>query len=144
MDIRAISSSKKITVEIAINVDKIEYKEEGLDRRNQNKKSFSRSFVVPLSDGTSYKGCIWIWEHEGSPIHFSISNVKSLSGTASLMVSKGNVVSECAITVIKSNGKSQPALATKTSGQIDFLKQSLLNQTKTNYYKKMSIIHSAF
>ena len=82
MEVRAVSSSKKITVELSINVDKIEY-------QNQN----LRFFVIPHSDGTSYKGMIWIWEG----IFLCIENATFLSATVSLMVSKDKVLSHCKI-----------------------------------------------
>ena len=59
MEVRAVSSSKKITVELSINVDKIEYKE---DESNQTLKCFRRFFVIPLSDGTSYDGVLLIFK----------------------------------------------------------------------------------
>ena len=81
MEVRAVSSSKKITVELSINVDKIEYKD---DETNQN--CFRRFFVIPLSDGTSYDGVLWIWKNEA--IILEIEKTKLWSGTVSLMVSK--------------------------------------------------------
>ena len=91
MEVRAVSSSKKITVELSINVDKIEYKG---DEEHHNLKYF-RSFVIPLSDGTSYDGLLCIWKNQG--IFLGIENATFLSATVSLMVSKDKVLSHCKI-----------------------------------------------
>ena len=50
MAVRAISSSKKITVELDINVEKIEY-----EKPDENgTKCSPHYFVISLSDGTNY------------------------------------------------------------------------------------------
>ena len=83
MAVRAISSSKKITVELDINVDKIEYKKD-----ENGTICFLHHFVISLLDGTSYNGliCIYPFEEEGKLEHevcLLIPNLKSLSGTVS-------------------------------------------------------------
>ena len=126
MAVRAISSSKKITVELDINVEKIEYK------KDENGIKFSQhNFVIPLSDGTCYNGRIYIFifgeelEHD---IFLFIRNLKSLSGTVSLLVSKGlltkgKVLNHCEEMSATEN-KNFRGLSTKCSGQLDFLKGS--------------------
>ena len=100
MEVRAVSSSKKITVELSINVDKIEYKVHVI---NQNLKCFRRFFVIPLSDGTSYNGVLRVWKNHGKNegISLHIENAKVLSGTVSLMISKGKLLSHCEIKSVK-------------------------------------------
>ena len=126
MAVRAISSSKKITVELDINVDKIEFKKD-----EEGRHCSYHLFAISLSDGTSYNGFIWILssEEEGKPehaIYLIIPSVKSLSGTVSLLVSKGlltkgKMLNNCMEIPGKQNNR---ALVTKYSGQLDFLKGS--------------------
>ena len=122
MEVRTVSSSKKITVELSINVDKVEYKEDEHER-NQNLKYFRRVFVIPLSDGTTYDGALLIFKNEGIFLH--IDNATILSGTVSLMVSKGMVLSHCEIVnFIGESGEQlqDTSLFTKYSCQLNFIK----------------------
>ena len=82
MEVRTISWSKKITAEIAINVDTIEHKD-GV---------FEHPFTISGGDGSNYHGKI---EHRRN--HYLVCyvyDVESLTGSVSMVISNGKIVSE--------------------------------------------------
>ena len=142
MDVRAISSSKQITVELDINVEKIEY-----EKDKNGIKSSPHRFVISLSDGTSYNGviCVFSSKKEGDPEHeifLFIPNLKSLSGTVSLLVSKGLLTKGKMLTNCKEisdilGKESSGGLMTRCSGQLDFLKGSYIITFEPNEKKSL-------
>ena len=120
MEVRTISSSKKITVELNVNVETIEYKHSPKYQRN----SFVLPFTIFLKDGTNYNGYVQVWEN--FQIQLIILDVKSLNGTVSMMVSNGKLLSTCKEGTCPLAGKDIPSLFTKISesDQVKFLKGS--------------------
>ena len=129
MDVRTISCNKKITVELEVNVDTIEY----VPRDNAVNKKFENCFLlnfhIGLFDGTSYAARIWNWDFS-KYIYLVVENVKSLTGTASIMVSKNKLISkDCNGCRVNSAGirhpdKLVPSLSIEFTGKLEFLKGS--------------------
>ena len=85
MEVRTISCIKKITAELAINVDTIEYKSSSIH---------GNSFELPFSisvDGSNYHGTIVL---NKKYLFCYVYDVKSLTGNVSMMISKGKFISE--------------------------------------------------
>ena len=90
MEVRTISWSKKVTVELAINVDTIEYK---------NSIIHGDSFELPFSisdvgDGSDYHGQIVLVKKSGKRyLSCYVYDVKDLTGNVSMMTSEGKIIS---------------------------------------------------
>ena len=85
MEVRTISCSKKITAELAINIDTIEYNSSSIH---------GNSFELPFSisvDGSNYHGTIVL---NKKYLFCYVYDVKSLTGNVSMMISKGKFISE--------------------------------------------------
>ena len=85
MEVRTISCIKKITAELAINFDTIEYKSSSIH---------GNSFELPFSisvDGSNYHGTIVL---NKKYLFCYVYDVKSLTGKVSMMISKGKFISE--------------------------------------------------
>ena len=79
MEVKTISWNKTITAEIALNVDTIEYKDQQV---------FELPFTIPGGDGSNYHGEI---KHRRSGrLACYVNDVKSLTGSISMMISKGS------------------------------------------------------
>ena len=86
MEVKTISGSKKITAELAINVDTIEYK-----RSSIHGNSFELPFSIPVGDGSNYHGKI---VYDKRFLHCYVYGVKDLSGKGSMMTSEENFISD--------------------------------------------------
>ena len=90
--VRTISCSKKITAELAINVEgnTIEYKTSSLHGEND---VFELPFTITVGDGLNYHGKIVLWKDFGHQLNCYVYDVKYLTGNVSMMVSKDKTVS---------------------------------------------------
>ena len=86
MEVRTISCSKKITAELAINVDTIEYKYSSI-----HGDSFELPFSISVGDGSNYHGEI---VYDKKYLFCYVYDVKDLTGKVSMMISEGNFISK--------------------------------------------------
>ena len=96
MEVRTISCSKKITAELAVNVDTIEYKPAQGDE-DPSWSYFKLYFTIFVGDGSSYRGMILVTKNNSSRqkwLSCYVFDVKSLTGNVSMMISKGKFISE--------------------------------------------------
>ena len=82
MEVRTISCSKKITVELAINVETIEYKSSSIHGH-----SFELPFSISVGDGSNYHGKIVFSKTTGN-LSCYIYDVKDLTGNISMTISQ--------------------------------------------------------
>ena len=71
MEVRTISCSKKITAELAVNIDTIEYKSSSI-----HGDSFELPFTISVGDGPKYNGKIVL---DKKYLFCYVYNVKSLT-----------------------------------------------------------------
>ena len=88
MEVRTISCSKKITAELAINVDTIEYMNSSI-----HGKSFELPFSISVGDGSNYHGKI-VLQRKGLMLVCYVYDVKDLTGKVSMMISEENFISK--------------------------------------------------
>ena len=83
MEVKTISWSKKITAELAINVDSIEYKTSSLHQG----EVFELPFTISVGDGLNYHGKIALAKIGWLACY--VYDVKSLTGNVSMKISNG-------------------------------------------------------
>ena len=81
MEVRTISWSKRITAELAINIDTIEYNDQQV---------FELSFTISGGDGSNYHGKIFY--QKGDKLACYVDDVKSLTGYVSMTISNGSTI----------------------------------------------------
>ena len=89
MEVRTISCSKKITAELAVNVDTIEYKP-ALGNESPSWSYVKLPLTIFVGDGSSYRGMIVVTKNNSSKkrwLSCIVFDVKSLTGNVSMMIS---------------------------------------------------------
>ena len=137
MEVRTISCSKKITAELAINIDTIEYHSSSI-----HGNSFELPFSICVGDGSNYNGKIVL---NKKYLFCYVYNVKSLTGIVSMMISKGKLIYQSIAGYVSQKIANTQVLDTLVGADpVTFLKGSFTITFEPNEKKFMeeSLINS--
>lgn len=130
MELKTISCSKKIMAELAINIDRIEYKDSST---HGNKEVFEFPFTISVDDGLDYHGKILLWKNHS--LGFYVFDVKSLAGNLAIKISKDNIITECSTKDSRKIPNAKYLYANVSDQTTTFLKGSFTIKFEPKYEK---------